>query len=68
MQLSLEFEDVIPIPECSGLMELTKFKCPIDLADEMVREARLWQEKHPDRDVMEIIIPDWKEYIKNRLK
>lgn len=67
MQLSFEF-DVIPIPECLGLMELTKFKHPIDVADEMVREARLWQEKHPGRDVMEIITPDWKEYIKNRLK
>lgn len=67
MQLALEFEDVIPIPECRELIELTKFKRPIDVADDMVREARLWQEKHPDRDVMEIITPDWKEYIKSRL-
>lgn len=67
MQLSFEF-DVIPIPECSGLMELTKFKRPIDLANEIVREAKLWLRKYPDGDVMDIITPEWKEYIKNRLK
>lgn len=46
---------------------MTKFKRPIDVAEEMVREAKLWQQKHPDRNVMEIITPDWKEYIKSRL-
>lgn len=67
MQLSLLFDNIIPIPECDGLMEMTKFKRPIDVAEEMVREAKLWQQKHPDRNVMEIITPDWKEYIKSRL-
>lgn len=68
MQLSFEFDDVIPIPDCSGIMEITKkYKRPIDVANEMVRQAKLWQQKHPDRDVMEIITPDWKEYIKSRL-
>lgn len=67
-QLSFVFDEIIPIPECSGLMEMTKFKRPIDLADEMVREAKLWQQKHPDRDIMDIITPEWKEYIKSRLQ
>ena len=52
MQLFLVFDDIIPIPECSGLMKMTKFKRPMDLANEMVREVKLWQQKNPDCDVM----------------
>ena len=66
-QLSLLFDEVIPITECSELMKITKLKRPIDVADRMVQEVRVWQQKHPDRDVMEIITPDWEEYIKSRL-
>ena len=66
-QLSLLFDEVIPTPECSELMKITKLKRPIDVADRMVQEVRVWQQKHPDRDVMEIITPDWEEYIKSRL-
>ena len=66
-QLSLLFDEVIPFPECSELMKITKLKRPIDVADRMVQEVRVWQQKHPDRDVMEIITPDWEEYIKSRL-
>lgn len=66
-QLSLLFDEVIPIPEYSELMKITKLKRPIDVADRMVQEVRVWQQKHPDRDVMEIITPDWEEYIKSRL-
>ena len=66
-QLSLLFDEVIPIPECSELMKITKLIRPIDVADRMVQEVRVWQQKHPDRDVMEIITPDWEEYIKSRL-
>ena len=68
MQLSLVFDDIIHIPECSVLMKMTKFKRPMDLANEMVREVKLWQQKNPDRDVMEIVSPAWKEYIKSRLE
>ena len=57
MQLFLVFDDIIPIPECSGLMKMTKFKRPMDLANEMVREVKLWQQKNPDCDVMEIVSP-----------
>lgn len=67
-QLSLLFDEVVPIPECSGLMEMMKLKCPIDVADRMVQAARVWQQQHPDEDVMEVITPDWQEYIKSRLK
>ena len=63
-QLSLLFDEVIPIPECSELMKITKLKRPIDVADRMVQEVRVWQQ---NRDVMEIITPDWEEYIKSRL-
>ena len=66
-QLSLLFDEVIPIPERSELMKITKLKRPIDVADRMVQEVRVWQQKHLDRDVMEIITPDWEEYIKSRL-
>lgn len=66
-QLSLLFDEVIPIPGMLRIMKITKLKRPIDVADRMVQEVRVWQQKHPDRDVMEIITPDWEEYIKSRL-
>ena len=47
--------------------ENNEIERPIDVADRMVQEVRVWQQKHPDRDVMEIITPDWEEYIKSRL-
>lgn len=69
MQLSLPFDEVIPIPDCSEIMKMMKkYKRPIDIANEMVREANLWQQNNPDKNVMEIITPEWKEYIKSRLK
>lgn len=77
MQLSFEFDDMVPIPECGELLELhnylmkdpaKKIETPAELANEMVRELKLWQEKNPGRDVIDIVPPNWKEYIKNRLK
>lgn len=36
-------DEIVPIPECSGLMAMSGYKTPQALADEMVREARIWQ-------------------------
>lgn len=61
------FDEIVPIPECSELLEMSRLKTPQQLANEMAREAKQWQEKHPDRNVMKIITPDWREYIRSRL-
>lgn len=68
-QLTFDFiDEIVPIPECSGLMNLSGYKTPEALADEMVREARVWQSRNPGKGVMEIIPPDWKEYINHKIK
>lgn len=69
-QLTFDFidDEIVPIPECSGLMAMSGYKTPQALADEMVREARIWQKRNPSKDVMEIITPDWKEYINHKIK
>ena len=43
------------------------YRIIVDAHELCHREVRVWQQKHPDRDVMEIITPDWEEYIKSRL-
>lgn len=77
IQLEFGFEEVVAIPECREALELynclgkeevKKLRTPAELANKMVREVKLWQGKHPDRDVMEIVPPPWKAYIKSRLK
>lgn len=30
--------------------------------------TRIWQKRNPGKDVMEIITPDWKEYINHKIK
>lgn len=68
-QLTFDFiDEIVPIPECSGLMAMSGYKTPQALADEMVREARIWQKRNPGKDVMEVITPDWKEYINHKIK
>ena len=60
--------EIVPIPECSDLIELYGRKRgiskPEGIAREMLREARAWQARHQGQDVMEIIVPSWREYIK----
>lgn len=62
---------IIPIPDCTELIALVGRKrgitSPSGIASQMLREARLWQARHPNRDIMEIITPDWREYIKQNL-
>lgn len=67
-QLAFDFiNEVVPIPECHELMERNGYKTPQALADEMVREVRVWKENNPGKDVMEIITPEWKEYINHKI-
>ena len=40
----------------------------IEVANEMVREARVRQENNPGKDVMDVITPEWKEYINHKIK
>ncbi len=61
-------DDIVPIPECSDLIEIYGNKHgirkPEGIAREMLEAARLWQSRNPNKDVMEIITPPWKDYIK----
>lgn len=63
------FDDqIVPIPECSDLIESYGrqhgINKPEGIAREMLHAARLWQSRNPGKDVMEIITPDWKEYVR----
>lgn len=65
------FADVPPVPDCSDLLDIDylkkKYRSAGNLANEMVREARQWQNQHPDKDVLEVITPDWREYVRYNL-
>jgi hypothetical protein len=53
--------------EDEALIDGKRYKTPGDVAQEMLRECRLWKSKNPDKDVMDIITPDWANYIKQNL-
>ena len=61
------FPNIEPIPDCEALIDGKRYKTPGDVAQEMLRECRLWKSKTPDKDVMDIITPDWANYIKQNL-
>lgn len=65
------FADVPAVPDCTELLalECVKKKWPSAgrLAAEMLKEAREWQRKNPGKDVLEIVPPDWKQYISYNL-
>lgn len=66
------FDDVlVPVPDCADLIEIfgrrRGFNTPSKVANEMVREARVWQRNNPGKDVLEIVTQDWREYIKANL-
>lgn len=68
-QLTFDFiEEIVPIPDVPFLMDVTGLRTPTEVADEMVREARIWQERNPGKDVMDVITPEWKEYINHKIK
>lgn len=64
-------DELVPVPDCTDLIEhfgkRRGFDTPAKVANEMVREARQWQGKNPDKDVMDIITPDWREYVRTNL-
>ena len=68
IQLDLFDGQVVPIPDCTDLIEFfgkrSGFNSPLKVADEMLREARMWQDSHPKESVLDIIPPNWKEFIK----
>jgi hypothetical protein len=65
------FDDMVPVPDCTEAIELygrrLGLNTPSKMANEMLREARQWQREHPDGDVLDVITPPWKEYIKANL-
>ena len=66
-QLSLFGDDaVVPIPECDDMM-LKIYGTPENIARLTIEAARKWKQKHPGKDVMEIIAPSWREYVKANL-
>ena len=52
----------------TSLMEVTGLRTPTEVANEMVREAQVWQENNPGKDVMDVITPEWQEYINHKIK
>lgn len=59
--------NIEPIPECDALIDGKRYKTPGDVAQEMLRECRLWKRNNPGKNVMDIITPDWVKYIKQNL-
>ena len=61
------FPGIEPIPECESLLDGKRYKKPGDVANEMLRECRLWQKNNPGKNVMDIITPNWAKFIKQNL-
>lgn len=66
LQLFTDEEMGVPIPECSPIA-LEKYGTPERVARLTLEAARRWKSQHPKQDVMEIIPPDWRAYIKANL-
>lgn len=67
IQLSLfSDEELVPIPECSSFA-LEKYGTPERVARLTVEAARRWKRQHPGKNVMDVIPPTWREYIKANL-
>lgn len=68
-QLTFDFiEEIVSIPDCTFLMDATGLRTPSEVANEMVRKVRIWQEKNPGKGVMDVITPEWQEYINHKIK
>lgn len=65
VQLML-FDDVVPIPECSQ-RSIEIWGSQERVAELTLAAARTWKRKHPGQDVMQIIPPGWKDYVKANL-
>lgn len=66
------FDDVPAIPDCTDLLNFEhikrKYGTPDKIASEMLDEAKRWQRQHPDKNVLDIVTPTWREYIKFNLQ
>lgn len=58
------FADIEPIPECESMLDGKRYRKPGDVANEMLRECRLWQKNNPSKNVMDIIPPNWVKFVK----
>ena len=66
-QLQLFGDEVlVPIPECSSLA-LELYGTPERIAQLTIEAARRWEQQHQGKDVMEMISPDWRQYVKANL-
>ena len=67
-QLSLfDDDELVPIPECSAIA-LRIYRTPQRIAQLTIEAARIWQQRHPGKDVLDIITPDWRPYVRAHLK
>ena len=66
LKLFTEEEMGPPIPKCSDIA-LEKWGTPERVARLTIEAARKWKAAHPGKDVMEIIPPSWREYVKANL-
>lgn len=67
IQLSLfSDEELVSIPEYSSFA-LEKYGTPERVARLTVEAARRWKWQHPGKNVMDVIPPTWREYIKANL-
>lgn len=66
LQLFTNEEMGVPIPECSPIA-LEMYGTPEKVARLTLEAARKWKAQHPKKNVMDIIPPDWREYIKANL-
>ena len=64
-------DEIVPIPDCTEFIEHfgkeRGYDTPVRVANEMMREARAWQRKNPGKDILEIITPDWRDYVNANL-
>lgn len=64
-------DELVPVPDCTDLIgyfgKRRGFDTPAKVANEMIREARVWQGKNPEKDVLEVITPDWRDYVRANL-
>lgn len=65
MQLSM-FQEVVPIPSCEYLV-CEKYPTARAVADEYLREVRLWKSRNPQKDFHTIISPEWVAYVEANL-
>ena len=69
-QLTFDFiKEIVPIPDCSFLMDVTGLGNPYRGCKRNGKgSTSLAKENNPGKDVMDVITPEWKEYINHKIK